>query len=274
MTNQNQPQAGAPASALIGTPSVIPGITANPRSGNKAPIVLVAGREKEGKSTTVITSLFGFGGATMQPLVLAADSTGPDSCLAVGYVPHAIKFVDLAGRWYDKLRSALDKVEQNIAAIRKTYNAIVFDCASTLSYRLLEDARRFSKNKDPRSHYQDMYTQFNEAWWRLADLEMPIVWLAWTGEPAMTDEGRTEYAAPDIAGKRFARTIAGRAHHVLLLERRKVGVGTDGADRDGYLRLFHTKPWNNNNAGGRYAHVLAEPMPAHMGNVLGAMLGG
>lgn len=264
----------AQAPSLIGTPSPLPAITRIDQTYYRSPSILVTGREKEGKSS-LATSLFGFPEAHQQPLILAVDPSGPDSCLNLGFAVHAIRVNEQGGmRWFDKTRAAIDVVEKNLLTIRQNYGTLVFDDLSTASYRMLEDARRGSKNPDPRSHYQTMYTQVNEIWWRLQDLDMPVVWLAWMGEPGMTDEGKVaELAAPDIAGKRFARTIAGRAQHVFVLERRMVGKGTAGADAHGYTRLLHSVPWNGQNAGGRFAHLLPEPCPADLSFILRAVRG-
>lgn len=253
---------------LIGTPSGITGITSVNVIHNQAPLIMVTGREKDGKSS-LTTTLFGFPTPDRQPLVIALDPSGPDSCIARGYAVHAVKVSEQPGaNWFSRSRSAVSLVESNINSIRQQYGALVIDDASTLSYRMLEDARRTSKNPDPRSHYQTMYTQFNELWWRLADLNLPVVWLAWMGEPGMTDTGGQELAAPDIAGKRFARTIAGRTTHNFVLEKRFIGKGQTGADHLGYGRLLHSVPWNGQNAGGRYAHLLPEPCPADLGFIL------
>jgi hypothetical protein len=269
----NQPLPGVGAQPLVGSPSPLPGITAVNKTQYLAPSILISGREKDGKSS-LTTTLFGFPGPQHQPLVLAVDPSGPDSCINLGYAIHAIKVNEQPGsRWFDRIRSATDVIEKNIATIRTNYGSIVFDDLSTASYRMLEDARRGSKNPDPRSHYQTMYTQVNELWWRLHDLEMPLVWLAWMGEPSTNDDGVRETAAPDIAGKRFARTIAGRSQHVFLLEKRKVGIGAAGADKHGYARLLHTIPWNGQNAGGRFSHLLPEPMPADLGLIMRTVRG-
>lgn len=260
-------------SNLIGNPATIQGVNAITSVNNKNPNLLVSGQEKSGKSTLTVT-LFGFPTPTHQPLVIAADPTGPDSCLNLGYAVHAIHLHKMPGtRWYDRAREAVSVIEKNLKAIREQYGSIVFDDASTLSYRMLEDARRTSKNPDPRSHYFTYYGWFNEIYWRLSDLELPIIWLAWAGEPGTTESGGTELAAPDLAGKRFARTIAGRAQHVFVLEKRKVGIGGPGADQHGYARVLHTVPWNMQNAGGRLSHLLPEPMPPDLGTVLRAATG-
>jgi hypothetical protein len=259
---------------LIGTPSPLVGITRIDQTYYRAPSVIVTGREKDGKSTLAV-SLFGFPEPHHQPLILAVDPSGPDSCLNMGFAVHAIRVNEQAGsRWFDKIRSTVDMVEKNLPVIRQNYGSLVFDCASTASYRMLEDARRGSKNPDPRSHYQTMYTQFNEIWWRLADLDFPVVWLAWAGEPTQNDDGRVDLAAPDIAGRRFARTIAGRAQHVFTLEKRMIGKGTAGADQHGYSRLLHSVPWNGQNAGGRFSHLLPEPCPPDLAFILRAVRGG
>lgn len=276
--NQTQAPAGGPVIGsppqLIGTPSPLPAITRIDQTFYTAPTILVAGREKDGKST-LATTLFGFPEPHHQPLIFAVDPSGPDSCLNMGYAVHAIRVNEMAGpRWFDRIRSAIEVVEKNLPMIRQNYGSLVVDCASTASYRMLEDARRTSKNPDPRSHYQTMYTQFNELWWRLSDLNFPVVWLAWAGEPGQSDEGRVELAAPDIAGKRFARTIAGRAQHVFVLEKRMVGKGTPGADVHGYGRFLHSIPWNGQNAGGRFGHLLPEPCPPDLAYIFRAARGG
>lgn len=267
-TSSNTP--GVPAqlttAPLVGIPSTIPGITAVAKIHNQSPVIMVTGREKDGKSS-LATTLFGYPAAHQQPLIIACDPSGPDSCIALGYMVHAVRLSEMTGaRWFDRARSAISVLENNIQSIRSQYGAVIFDDCSTLSYRLLEDQRRTSKNPDPRSHYFAMYNQFNELYWRLTDLGLPIVLLAWQGEPG--GETGTELAAPDIAGKRFARTIAGRTNHNFVLEKRFIGKGQPGADLLGYGRLLHSVPWNNQNAGGRYAHLLPEPCPANLKFIL------
>lgn len=267
------PPIGAPGPSLVGTPATLAGVTSINKTTYRAPIILVAGQEKIGKSSLSAT-LFGFPEPHHQPLVVAVDPSGPDSCLNLGFAVHAIRVNEMPGsRWFDRTRSAVEIIERNISNVRQQYGSLVIDCGSTLSYRLLEDARRTSKNPDPRSHYQTMYTQFNELWWRLADLDFPVVWLAWAGEPGMNDSGATELAAPDIAGKRFARTIAGRSMHNFILEKRFVGKGAQGADQHGYGRFLHTVAWNGQNAGGRFSHLLPEPCPADLSYILRTVRG-
>ena len=282
MTNPSQGQqapagASAPSTpsmpALIGTSPNIPGIVPVASVAYNAPNIIVSAAEKVGKSSLAVT-LFGFPEPHHQPLVLAIDESGPDSCINLGYAVHAIKVRTLPGAsWFEKLRATLDMLEKNIQSIRQQYGSLVFDCASLATYRLLEDARRRSKNPDPRSHYQTMYTQFNEVWWRICDLQMPTVWLAWTGEGGMNDNGVNELAAPDIAGKRFARTIAGRSQHNFVLEKRFIGKGSEGADPHGYGRVIHSLPWNGQNAGGRFGHLLPELCPPNLSFIFRAVRG-
>jgi len=273
MSQTPPPGVSAFAPPLVGTTPAISGISSVSKANYTAPCIMVTGREKDGKSSLAAT-LFGFPDSQRQPLIVAADPSGPDSCIALGYAVHAIKLNEMTGvRWFDRARSALDIIERNIATIRSQYGAVVFDDASTISYRMLEDARRSSKNPDPRSHYQTMYTQFNELWWRLGDIGMPLVWLAWMGEPGLTETGGTELAAPDIAGKKFARTIAGRSQHNFVLEKRMVGKGGPGADQHGYARFLHSVPWNGQNAGGRFGHLLPEPCPPDLSFILRTIRG-
>lgn len=266
------PQAAQQARSLIGVPSSIQGITAVDRTLNRAPVIMVSGREREGKSS-LSTSLFGYPTPMHQPLILAIDPTGPDSCINLGFAVHAVRIDTMPGaKWIDRARAMVQVVEQNIQQVRQQYGSIVIDDASTLSYRMLEEARRTTKNPDPRSHYQQMYTWFNEIWWRVADLAMPTVWLAWVGEPSFQEDKAPELAPPDIAGKRFARSIVGRTQHMFILERRFVGIGGQNADPKGYARVLHTTPWNGQNAGGRLQHLFPDVIPADLAQVFRAAI--
>ncbi len=263
---------------------MLPGVMIANAQSNNSPMLLVIGREKEGKSATTICSLFGYPTPDKQPLVIAWDPTGPDSCVRLGFNPHVIRVKEQQGaRYWDKGRNVLDNLERNLGTISKTYGAIVVDCVSTMADRLHEDERRFSKNPDPRSHFGGLLMQSKEFINRVVDLGLPTIWLAWLKEAEIVQE--VGNAAPG-APKRFKQVmggpnilgntralIAGRAHHILILEKVRMPPGTAGADADGYIRQFHTTPWNDIQGGGRYSHVLPEPCPPNVGFVLARITG-
>ena len=265
---------------LIGSAPTLPGVMAIDGTGNTAPIILITAPEKAGKSS-LATTLFGYPLPHQQPLIIAWDKFGPDSCVKLGFSPHVIRVADQTGeRHWTKAQNALKSLESNIAAFRQQYGAIVVDCASTMADRLFEDARRTSSNPDPRSHYGDLLNQSGEFMNRVVDLGLPTIWLAWLKEPEIVEDKaangkKTRRSIPggaNIIGN-FRARLAGRAHHILVLERQYVGVGTAGADPDGHLRVLHTKPWAGINAGGRYSHVLPEPCRPDLGYVLGVISG-
>ncbi len=260
-------------------PPTIPGVTIVTAGGNTAPIILVIAAEKAGKSATCITSLVGYPGAGMDPLVLAWDKTGPDACIKLGYQPHAIKIAEQPGaKNWDRAKHVMSTLENNLAAIRARYGAIVIDCVSTMVDRLHEDVRRTSTNPDPRSHYGEALLESKEWINRIVDLGLPTVWLSWLKEPFIEESKspqgqkvkKMKMGGPAIIGG-TRDLIAGKAHHIIYLEKQKFSPGTQGADEEGYVRVFHTRPYENINCHGRYSHVLPEPAPAHMGFVLGCI---
>jgi hypothetical protein len=245
---------------------------------------MVLGQERTGKSSLSAT-LADYPEPGMHPLILAVDPTGPDSCLALGYHPHRIVVQDQPGAyWYAKVSSALSAIELNFPEIKKKYGCIVVDDLSSMSYRFLEDATK-DKNPDPRSHYFMTQKWMSSIWYRLSDLDIDVVYLGWPGERYEDSKDKDkkgggggggaqgELAPPDIAGRKFARSLAGRTVHNFILERKVVGKGTPGADEHGFLRVLHSIPWNGINAGGRRSHLLPEPCPAHLGLVLAWMTG-
>lgn len=271
----NPQQAPAPGGAqAYGNVPAIRGVSLV-TSTQANPIILVIAPEKAGKST-LGTTLVGWPEPGKQPLYIPFDESGPNSCLKLGYVPHRILPSAFPGqKLWDRTRALMNELETNVATIRQNYGAIIVDCASTMVDKLHEDARRFSGNPDPRSHFGDCLMQSKEFMNRLCDLGLPTIWLAWLRESEMIETktatgGKNKklvMGGPQILGS-FRQMLAGKSHHILILEKQKIGVGQQGADEDGYVRLFHTRPWENINAGGRYSHVLPEPMFAHLGMVL------
>lgn len=278
------PQTGTFAIAQPGQPgtvvSTLPGVVIRTAATNPAPMVLVQAYEKAGKSSTTITTLADYPTAGKHALVLAFDRSGPDACIRLGYHPHVISVRDYPAsttRLSDRARAVMMMLAANKAKVHQTYGSIVVDCASTMASWFLDEARTSSQNPDPRSHFNDMMTWGVEFINRTIELGLPNVWLAWLSEAEITEE-RTAAGAPkkkkiqqggvELPGKKFRKFIAGRADHILILERQQSMVGAPGASSDGFARLFHTQPWDNINAGGRYSHLLPEPAPAHMGYVL------
>lgn len=267
MTQSMQPQ-------LIGTNPSIPGVIAVDRITNQTPQIAVIGAEKCGKST-LATTLFGWPEPHMQPLILAWDRTGPDACLKMGYKVHALQILDQPGVWgIDKARSALAILEGNMPEFRKTYGSIVIDCASTMSDRFLDDARRKTKNPDSRSWYRELGLWGMEFMNRVVDLGLPTVWLAWLKPPFIHEEGKRikmEMGTAQIPGQDFKSKFVGKAQQILYLEKRKIGVGQEGADESGYIRELHTRPYENVNCSGRYEHILPEPCIPNLGFILSRM---
>jgi hypothetical protein len=266
---------------LIGNMPSIIGISMVTAQGNKAPIALVISPEKAGKSS-LGTTLFGWPDQQKQPLFLAWDKTGPDACVKLGYSPHAIKIPDLPGdRHWAKAQIALQTLESNITAIKQQYGSIIVDCCSTMADRLHEDARRFSKNTNPKSHFGDCLMQCKEFMNRVTDLGLPTVWLSWLREaeveetvmPNGNKKTRIIPGGPHIIGG-FRQLVGGKAHHIFVLEKQRVGFGVAGADEQGYKRVLHAAPWSNIASGGRYGHLLPDECPANLGLILQAITTG
>lgn len=285
--------AQAPEAAQTGTYAVsmpqvalLPGLVIRTAAVNPAPMILVQGFEKCGKSASVITTLADYPNAGKHALVLAFDRSGPDACIRLGYHPHVISVRDYPGndsRLSSRARACMQMLTANKAKVHQQYGAVVVDCASTMASWFLDEARQSSTNPDPRSHYNDMMTNGVEFINRVIELGLPNIWLAWLSEAEITEE-RVAKGAPakkkimqggvELPGKKFRKFIAGRADHILVLERQPSMVGAAGASSDGFARIFHTQPWDNINAGGRYSHLLPEPAPANMGWLLYSVASG
>lgn len=275
-----QPQSGAAANGSF-TPQLLPGVRVVDAKGNPSPMIVVVGREKSGKSATVATTLVGYPEQGRHPLILAWDATGPASCIKLGYQPLAITIAEQQGvRHWDKAKAVLASLEANIPLLHAQHGAIVVDCMSTMVDRIHEDARRFSKNPDPRSHFGDALMCAKEWINRLGDLGLPIIYLTWLREPEVVEtkgaNGQTSRTFKNgginvLGGTRAL--LGGKAHHILYLEKVKRGVGAEGADENGEVRVLHTKPYDNIDCAGRYSHVLPEPCPPHLGWVLSQITG-
>lgn len=267
---------GAQAASQLPQLPLLPGVSVIDDKSNKAPLLLVMAFEKVGKSATTIMSTIGWPTPEHQPLVLAWDSSGPVSCLKLGYRPHSIDIQAAPGALrIDRARHVLAQIEQNIVEVRKRYGVLIIDCTSTMLDRLHEDARRTSKNPDPRSHYGEALLHGKEFINRVQDLGIPSIWLSWLRDAETVEQvlpngqksKRVIMGGPNIIGN--VRTIiAGKAQHIFILDKEKHGPGAPGADEEGYVRVVHSRPWNNINAGGRYSHVLPEPCPPHFGWIL------
>lgn len=283
MTNANG--AAAALQGMIYTTPNLPGVQLADGTDITSLRIGCIAREKEGKSTLPVTC-FGWPTPQHQPLVLAWDETGPNSCLRLGYAVHKIVVRDApADNWFSKGEHVVNTILDNLAAYKAAYGVIFIDCVSTQVERYLEAAGKIPKgapgyNPDPRSHYfaaQRALMKFMNA---LEDTGIPTVWLAWLAE-AETEETkqgnqkikRTIPGGFDVAGKKMRNMIGGKMHHTFILEKQKHGEGAQGADMDGYVRLLHTRDWANIRAGGRFAHKLLEPEPAHFGHVLKKMTG-
>ncbi len=249
--------------------SIIPGAVLSGTTPIVAPIILVIAREKAGKSCLPITLKdWPTPGAT--PFVVAFDETGPDSAARLGSPLWHLKISgEIGNTTAVKMQSAIRKLETAFKGGARPHNAIVVDCCSTMCDRLFDDAQRFSKNSDPRSHYGDVLNASRSFFYRLLDLGVPTIWIAWLREPeTVKDKGggdRFIAGGPQVLGK-FRETLSGKAHAILLLEKRHGAPGDPNMSSDGQVRQFRTRPFAGINCESRFA--LPDPMPANLGWVL------
>lgn len=280
-THHVGPNGMTPGSILA---PLLPGITLATGLDNYNPMLSLISAEKQGKSATTITSLVGYPEPHHQPLVLAWDEHGPDACVKLGYIAHAIRMRSQPGATnIEKARYTLRTMEANKSAYLQQYGSIVVDCASVCATLFHEDAKGTPKNRnnpDPRAPYFELALYFKEFVQRVIDFGLPSIWLAWQADGSIGNEDkkeRQELGGPDIMGKKLRNYLAGRAHHNFILEKRKVGSGADPwgrpADGEGCIRVFHSQPWNMVNAGGRYSHLLPEPSPPSFSWILGQITG-
>lgn len=259
-------------------PFNIPGMVYTSSVLSQPPFILILGREKCGKSTLALT-LFDYPNKGDQPYVLAFDPTGPDSCSKFGVAVAHTKIKDLPpARFIDKAKMALDNLERAVQQGQRP-GSIVLDCFSTMVEKILSEDARFSKNPDPRSNYRVALDFTRDYLNRLIDLGIPLIGLSWLEEGSVEEkEGpngsksrRMVLGGASILGKKARALVAGKAQMILILDKVKTGVGSPGADQDGYIRQLHTRTWENIEAGGRY--TLPEPSPAHLGWCLNVIMG-
>jgi hypothetical protein len=257
----------------------IPGLVMSGTVPQEPPTILVIGPEKSGKST-LAASLKGWPEAGKEPIVLAWDPSGPDSCSSIGLPVPMIKVRDQSGgTWFDKGMLAISNIQAAINQHGKDlpFGALVVDCASTMVERLHDDARKIKTSKDTRQQYGLIMEWSKEIMARIHDLGLPTIWLAWQKEPfteeTVKDNGqkvrRQIMGGPLITGN-FRAKLAGTVHLIAVLEKVNVGPNGQGADPLGYARVLHTRTWAGMEAGGRY--LLPEPFPGHLGYLLDAIL--
>lgn len=254
----------------------IPGVNIVTNNESVPPVLLVEAEEKIGKSTLGV-SLADWPRPGMHPLYLAFDETGPNSCLALGYQPHKIVIADWPGATlWEKAYGVVQMLHANRANLTRTYSSIIVDCVSSMIGFLLDDYRRTTKNPDPRYPYAEVGRQHLTFLNRIVELKLPSIWLSWMKHAEWVDEKspagqkvRTLHPGGAlIEGRQIRSQVVGRAHHILILEKQKIGVGAQGADAEGYQRVFHTRTWKDIVAGGRYANDLPPQCGAHLGWVL------
>lgn len=269
--------------------SGIPGVRMSSSIPVEPPMILVVGPSKSGKSAAS-SSLLGWRG--LDPLVIAFDPTGPDTCTDLGFpVPVVIPENepsppdDKDDSLFGKVRSTLAKLENYFKRGRTPpYNAIITDCASTMVDKLMNDDRRINPSKDQRRNYMNVLRQGTEIINRLTNLGVPTIWLAWLQEPFIETEDdkkapgakapkRQVMGGPMVDGAKLRTLLSGKAHQILAMETFLGAPGAQGLCADGYVRRFHTKPWDFIAAGGRYSSKLPEPCPPDYAWILDQIMG-
>lgn len=258
-------------------PGGIPGVVFSSTIPVEPPIIVVSAREKTGKST-LATTLFDWPKKGDKPLVLAFDPTGPDAAARIGMpLPH-IKIRDEIGATYrEKTKSLITKLEMHFANGQRPYTSIVVDCASTAADLIFEETSRLSTNSDPRSHYGEVLAVLKSLFFRLMDLRVPIIWLAWLREPETVQDKDTKakrfvMGGPQILGQ-FKATLAGKAHVLALLDKTQpIGNEPFPVSSDGFVRKLHVRPYGGVNCESRYA--LPNPCPANLAWILHWVMNG
>ena len=258
----------------------IAGIVYAGQTQREPPVLTVLGHEKSGKSSLAIT-LFDWPVPGARPLVIAVDSSGPESCAQLNFPVAHIKIKDQPGHTY------AEKMEHVLGQLRRMwkplgpdfpFSSVVFDCQSSFSEMLLSEDQQLNPSKDPRRNYGNVLTIMKRTFWDLKALGVPIIHLAWE-RPAHTitvgsgpgKHEQNEPGGPEIAGS-FRKILAGLSTQIMILRMKKVGVNQPGADQDGFTRVLMTRTHEGTIAGGRYQTDLPNPCPAHLGYVLSLIL--
>ncbi len=251
----------------------IPGVVLSTNIPDAPPVVSVAGKEKDGKSS-LATTLFDWPKQGDRPLVIAIDRGGPNSCSRLGKPVHKLIVDDQPGAQLSgRLRASMSLLEKHFKRGQKPpYTSIVFDDGSSMTLRLFFEVARFSKNPNKLSHFGDAKEIADEMFLRAKDLGVPIIWLFWLKDASVVTTGSADskLVKTDPGGistwGNFRESAGGASDVIAILERYPVRAGTPGADSDGSMRLLHTRPWRGMRANSRYA--LPEPMPANLGWML------
>jgi hypothetical protein len=267
-------------------PSNIPGVYMTGTGRPEPSHVLVIAPEKSGKST-LATTLIDYPEKGDMPLVIGFDPTGPESCAAIGKPVPAIKVKDAhihypevstTASTFEKARAVVTGLERAFRGDDKPFKVILVDCASTMMSTFFSEDARKHVTKEPRQTYQRAAQQSQEIMDRLLALGVDIVWLAWLREAIVEESGSGQdkrkkmvLGGALIEGQKFRALLQGRAHNILILEKYK-GAQNDALEGvqtkcgDGFNRRFHTRQWNNIEAGGRFN--LPNPAPADLGWIL------
>lgn len=253
----------------------IPGMTLTGRSEMSAPNVTVVSPPKMGKSA-LATTLVNWPKAGDMPLILAFDTTGPESCKVLGYEIPVIRWMDEPGSTLrDKAFSMLNKVEQAFKSGREKPSAIVCDCGSTFAERMYDEAHRIINTKDNRQRYGYVKDVTGTFYRRLQDLGAPVAWLAWarfqeiTVEPGPGGARNIEPGGSKVLGS-FKDCLEGACDQLVLLDKIVAMPGNPNANSDGAIRRFWTRDYNGVHCGGRFA--LPNPMPANLGWLFTALM--
>lgn len=272
--------------------AMVPGVTVATDRDITSPMLSVCSKAKVGKSRSIITSLVDWPRPGMHPLVIAVDDDGPMSCLDVGYSPHRLRLreLDYPGLGFEQaIIMALSKLHVSRAAVHQQYGSIVVDCGSTLGMKLHAAAQRIPKNaKNPnmQAPFFELRVWFQQVIGLVKDLDLPNIWLSWSTDGFVEAANREQNkpakhfpGGPDILGAKLRNVFSGMPSHNFYMEKRNVGVGGRdyatgfSADALGFVRVLHSQPYDNMDAGGRLQRFLQPAMEAHMGKVLSAITG-
>lgn len=249
----------------------IPGLSLAGSEDPESPIIIVEGGEKVGKSTTAI-SLVNWPNQGNYPLILAFDAAGVDSCAQMGYSMPCVKIKDQPGldNW-QKTQSALTSIENAFKNKKNNFpfTSLVIDCGSTMTERFWRDASKGKTNPGEKLQaYGTVLEQSKEVMWRTLEIGVPVIWYTWIKESYQDQKTKRQTLGGPLLVGNFKAVLAGKASQILLMEKVKNGIGSAGADAQGYVRQFHTKTYSNIEAGGRYSQYLPDPCPPNLGWIL------